>query len=291
MDTSRYGIRLLQAADIDSALELMAQANPGYDAESLAANRRLLELKTAQSGSRPADDGVREMARHLAKLSDGVLTEDAVYQKLSEKAAAGGDLLGEAVLMMVAEETATGQVVGLVNAGPPGKWALHALTQLPAPMVQQMRERVLEISDIAVSPSVRRQGIGEALLNALLNLDSTEESRRWRVALWFFHEGSGFGDFHRRMAPEWPIDRPITFLDSERHAAPFRRMTGDLRAIVAPLHPDLKLVKDPTGMPAIAGVFDQPWPDAGGAPVPAPRNKPSKSDRKREKKARGRARG
>ncbi|MEW1657915.1 GNAT family N-acetyltransferase [Streptomyces sp. NPDC093707] len=291
MDASRYRIRLLQASDIDAALDLMAQANPSYDTQSLAANRRLLEIATAPAGTRPTEESLREMSRELVKLSGGALTADEVYRRLSEKAAAGEDLVAGALLTLVAEEIATGQVVGLVNAGPPAKWAHHALTQLPAPMVQQMRERVVEISEIAVSPGARRQGIGQELMNTLLNLDS-QAAQSWRVAMWFFHENNGFGDFHRAMAPEWPVGRPIAFLDSARQVANFRELTGDLRACVAPLHQDLKLVVDATtGIPAIEGVFDQLWPETHAAPLPTPHSKPSKSERKREKKARGRARG
>ncbi|MFB6668495.1 GNAT family N-acetyltransferase [Streptomyces parvus] len=289
MDASRYRIRLLQAPDIDEALTLMAQANPVYDAQGLAANRRLLEMRTAPAGTRPTEEGLREMSRELAKLAGGALTANEVYRRLSQKAAAGEDMMMGALVTLVAEETATGQVVGLVNAGPPGKWAHHALSQLPAPMVQQMRERVVEISDIAVSPGARRQGIGEELMNTLLNLDS-QVARGWRVAMWFFHENSGFGNFHRAMAPEWPAGRPIAFFDSAQQLEPFRELTGDLRACVTPLHQDLKLVKDLRGTPAIRGVFDQPWPEVDAARPAASRSK-SKSDRKREKKARGRARG
>ncbi|MFD8335613.1 GNAT family N-acetyltransferase [Streptomyces solisilvae] len=291
MDASRYRIRLLQAPDIDAALELMAQANPYQDAQGLAANRRVLEMATAPAGTRPAEESLREMSRELARLVGGALTADEVYRKLSEDAAAGGDLMMGALLTLVAEEIATGQVVGLVNAGPPAKWAHYARTQLPAPMAQQMLERVVEISDIAVSPSARRQGVGGELLNAVLNHDS-ERARGWRVAMWFFHENNGFGDFHRAMAPEWPVGRPIAFLDSARQAANFRELTGDLRACVAPLHQDIKIVTDPTaGIPAVKGVFDQPWPQVGAAHLPVRRTKLSKGERKRGKKARGRARG
>jgi ribosomal protein S18 acetylase RimI-like enzyme len=289
MDASRYRIRPLQAPDIDAALELMTQANPGYDAQALAANRRLLEMATSETGTQPSEESLREMSEELAKLSGGALTAGEVYRRLSEKAAAGEDLVAGNLLSLVAEEIATGQVVGLVNAGPPAKWAYHALTQLPAPMVQQMRERVVEISDIAVSPGARRQGIGQELMNSLLNLDSPR-ARGWRVAMWFFHEGKGFGDFHRAMAPEWPSGRPIAFLDSARQAAPFRELTGDLRACVAPLHKDLRIAVDPSGACAIEGVFDQPWPGAV-ATRSTPRSKPSKAERKQAKKARGRARG
>lgn len=290
MDTSRYRIRPLQTLDIDAALELMTQNNPSYDTpQSLAANRRFLEMATVPAGTQPTDESLREMSRELAKLAGDVLTEDEVYRTLSEKAAAGEDLRAGA-LTLVAEETATGQVVGVVNAGPPAKWAHHALTQLPDTMVQQMRERVVEISDIAVSARVQRQGIGAELMNSVLNLDS-KEGRGWRVAMWFFHESRGFGDFHRAMAPQWPVDRPIAFLDTRRQVANFRELTGDLRACVAPLHKDLELVMDPRGTPAIRGVFDEPWPEMNDAPVFVPRGKPSKADRKRGKKARGRARG
>ncbi|MFD3889975.1 GNAT family N-acetyltransferase [Streptomyces microflavus] len=289
MDASRYRIRLLQAPDVDEALELMSQANPVYDAQGLAANRRLLEMATAPAGTRPTEEGLREMSRELAKLAGGALAADEVYRRLSKKAAAGEDMMMGALVTLVAEEITTGQVVGLVNAGPPGRWAQHALSQLPAPMVQQMRERVVEISDIAVSPSARRQGVGAELMNTLLNLDS-QVARGWRVAMWFFHENSGSGDFHRAMAPEWPAGRPIAFLDSAQQLAPFRELTGDLRACVAPMHQDLKLIVDRRGTPAIRGVFDQSWPETDAARLPASRSK-SKSDRKREKKARGRARG
>ncbi|MFJ6889862.1 GNAT family N-acetyltransferase [Streptomyces californicus] len=290
MDASRYRIRLLQAPDIDGVLELMAQANPSYDVQGLAAHRRLLEMAAAPAGTRPSEESLREMSRELAKIAGGAVTADEVYRRLSEKAAAGEDMVMGTLLTLVAEESATGRVVGMVNAGPPGKWAHHAVAQLPAPMAQQMRERVVEISDIAVSPSARRQGIGAELMSTLLNLDS-QAARGWRVAMWFFHENSGFGDFHRAMAPEWPVGRPIAFFDSARQVAPFRELAGDLRACVAPLHQDLKLVMDPTGIPAIGGVFDQPWPQTDTARLPAARSKPSKSDRKREKKMRGRARG
>lgn len=291
MDVSLYRIRFLQSPDIDAALELMAQANSEYDAQGLAANRHLLEMATASAGTPPSEESLRTMSRELEKLSGGALTADEVYRKLSGKAAAGEDLLDGGLLTLVAEETATGQVVGLINAGPPAKWAYHALTQLPAPMVEQMRERVVEISDIAVSPGARRQGIGQELMNSLLNLDS-RRARNWRVAMWFFHEKKGFGDFHRAMAPEWPVDQPIAFLDSNRQVAPFRKLSGDLRACVAPLHPDLKLVMDPSGMAAIEGVFDQPWPPTSlSRAIPLRTGKPSKVERKRDKKERGRARG
>lgn len=287
MDTSRYRIRPLQAADIDTVLELMAQANPAYDAPSLVAHRKLLELATAPDGTRPSEDALRVMAQELASEA---LDQESVYRRLSERAAAGGNLMAGALVTLVAEETATGEVVGMVNAGPPGKWSHHAITQLPAPMVHQLRERVVEISDIAVAPAARRQGIGAELLNAVLNSDS-ETARGWRLALWFFHEGMGMGAFHRAMAPEWPTGQPLAFLDSARKVAQFRTLTGDLRACVAPLHPDLRLVQDPSGMAAIEGVFDQPWPQTALSSPTAPRSKPSKADRKRDKKTRGRARG
>lgn len=287
MDASRYRIRSLQAADIETVLGLMAQANPAYDARSLVAHRHLLQLAAAPAGAGLAEDGLRVMAQELA--SDA-LDEDAVYRLLSEKAAAAGDLMAGALLTLVAEETATSEVVGMVNAGPPGKWSHHAITQLPAPMVHQLRTRVVEVSDIAVAPASRRQGIGAELLNAVLNADS-ETARGWRLAIWFFHEGMGEGGFHRAMAPEWPAGQPIAFLDSDRHVAPFRKLSGDLRACVAPLHPDLKLIKDPRGMAAIEGVFDQSWPQATLSRDVALRSKPSKAERKRDKKMRGRARG
>ncbi|MER7761514.1 GNAT family N-acetyltransferase [Streptomyces sp. NPDC097619] len=287
MTSSRYSIRGLRAPDIDTALTLMSLANPDYDEQELEATRHLLEMATASAGSGPTEEGLRSMSRELANLSGGVLTADDAYRKLRERTADGENPLSDAMVTLVAEETATGQVVGLVNAGPPGKWSHHAVTRLPAPMVHQMRDRVVEISDIAVLPGARRQGLGGQLIDALLNLDS-ERARGWRMAVWFFHENRGFGDWHRSLCPEWPVGRPITFLDSERQPASFRELNGDLRACVAPLHPDLKLVMDPTGVPAIDGVFDQPWPQLGPA---LPRTKPSKADRKREKRQRGRARG
>jgi ribosomal protein S18 acetylase RimI-like enzyme len=287
MDASLYRIRPLQAADIDTALELMAQANPAYDQRSLLANRHLLVLATSPAGTRPSEDSLRVMAQELASTA---LDAEAVYRMLSEKAAAGLNVMAGELLPLVAEETATGRVVGVVSAGPPGKWAHHALTQLPAPMVHQMRERVVEISDIAIAPAWRRQGIGSDLMNAVLNSNSAT-ARQWRLALWFFHEGTGMGGFHRRMAPEWPAEQPIAFLDSEGQVAHFRKLAGDLRACVAPLHPDLKLVRDPRGTAAIQGVFDQPWPQATESGAVAPRSKLSKAERKREKRTRGRARG
>ncbi|MER6256833.1 GNAT family N-acetyltransferase [Streptomyces sp. NPDC001584] len=287
MDASLYRIRPLQAADIETVLELMAQANPAYDAQSLVAHRLLLQLATAPDRGGPSEDSLRVMAEELA--SDG-LDADAVYRMLSERAAVtGGDLTAGTLLTLVAEETATGAVVGMVNAGPPGKWVHHALSQLPAPMVHQMRERVVEILDIAVSAAARRRGIGSELLSAVLNGDS-DAARGWRLAIWFFHEGSGMGDFHRRMAPEWPINQPIAFLDSAQGVEPFRNLSGDLRACVAPLHPDLQLVMDPKGRAAIRGIFDQPWPTASSR-ASAERSKPSKAERKAGKKSRGRARG
>jgi GNAT superfamily N-acetyltransferase len=269
----------------------MVQANPAYDARSLVAHRHMLELATAPDGTGPSMESLLVMAQELA--SDA-LDADSVYRLLHEKAIAGGNLLEGAVSALVAEETATGQVVGMVNAGPPGKWTHHAITQLSAPMVHQLRKRVVEISDIAVAPASRRQGIGSELLSVVLNSDSAT-ARKWRLAPWFFHEGTGMGGFHRMMAPEWPAGQPIAFLDSEGQVAPFRKMSGDLRACVAPLHPDLKLAQDPNGVAAIMGVFDQPWPQTSLSQAVVPRGKPgsktSKAERKRAKKTRGRARG
>jgi hypothetical protein len=95
--------------------------------------------------------------------------------------------------------------------------------------------------------------------------------------MWFVHEGAGMGAFHRAMAPEWPAGKPIAFLDSERTVAVFRELSGDLRACVGPLHPDLKLVMDPRGTAAIQGVFEQPWPLTVSPRVVAPRGKPTKN--------------
>ncbi|WP_461296393.1 GNAT family N-acetyltransferase [Streptomyces harbinensis] len=288
MDASRYRIRPLQATDIDAALELMGQANPDYDPQSLAGTRPLLEMTAAPTGSRTTSKGLREMSRELAKLADGALTEEEIHRRLRDRVATGEGLPTVALHSLVAEEIATGEVVGLVNAGPPGKWVHHVFAKLPAPMVRQMRERVVEILEIAVSPRARRRGIGRALMEGLLNLDS-EAARNWRVAIWFFHADNGFGAFHRTVAPQWPAGHPIAFGDSRRVGAGLRELTGDLRACVAPLHPGIELVKDTsTGVPVIMGVFDHSWPETPPTRRPAP---PSKSERKRAKKARGRARG
>ncbi|MFK0259125.1 GNAT family N-acetyltransferase [Streptomyces sp. NPDC090445] len=163
------------------------------------------------------------------ELASDAFDEESVYRRLSERAIAGGNLMAGALLTLVAEETSTGEVVGMVNAGPPGKWSHHAITQLPAPMVHQLHERVVEVSDIAALPASRRQGIGAGLLNAALNSDS-ETAQAWRLALCFFHQGMGMGAFHRAMASEWPTGQPIAFLDSARNVALFRTLTGDLRA-------------------------------------------------------------
>ncbi|MFD4933366.1 GNAT family N-acetyltransferase [Streptomyces virginiae] len=290
MDASRYRIRPLQADDIDTAVDLMAQANPRYDKQGLAASRYLLEMVTS-AGTQPTPESMRAMSHELAKLSAGALTADEVHHKLSDSLAAGENPAEGALLALVAEEVATGQVIGLVTAGPPGRWTHQAITQLPPATAKQIREHIVEIMEIAVSPSARRQGIGQELLSTLLN-HGGNQAQAWRVGIGFFHENSGFGQFHRAMAPEWPAGHPITFLDSAGQAAPFRELDGDLRACVVPLHQNVRLVMDPTGTPAIDGVFDQPWPPAPGhIPRPAPRSQLSKSDRKREKKARGRARG
>ncbi|MFD4320450.1 GNAT family N-acetyltransferase [Streptomyces sp. NPDC058548] len=287
MDPSLYRIRPIQAVDIDAAVELTAQANPFMDAQALSANRHLLELAT---GEAPTEEALRTMAQELAQLSGGLVPRHEIYRQLKQRVEAGEDVTGGAMVTLVAEETATGQVVGLVSAGPPGKWSHRALTELPPPMNHHLRDRIAEISDIAVASSARRQGVGTGLLSALLN-STDERAKSWRVALWFFHEDLGFGDFHRSMAPEWPVGKPLAFVDSSRRVAPFRELTGDLRACVAPLHPDLKLIMDPSGVPAIGGVFDHAWPGAQVPPPPRGTPKPSKRDRKADKKARGRARG
>lgn len=105
--------------------------------------------------------------------------------------------------------------------------------------------------------------------------------------MWFFTERSGSGAFHRQMAPEWPVGKPIAFTDARLRPAVFREMSGDLRACVAPLDESVELVVDPgSGTPAITGLVDGLWPFPE---VPA--QKRTKADLKREKKARGRARG
>ncbi|MFJ5143009.1 GNAT family N-acetyltransferase [Streptomyces sp. NPDC088707] len=289
MDTSRYRIRPLRAADIDAALELMAQADPGRSTESEAAHRYLLELMTAPAGAEPGEEGLRAMAKELDQLTDTDLPEDEIRRRLHEKLTSGPNMMS-ALVALVAEETTTGEIVGLISAGPPGKWSRRALAEMPAPMGIQMCEQIVEISHIAVAPGARRQRIASGLLNGLLNSDS-EVAKGWRLAMWFFHEDRGFGDFHRAMAPEWPVGKHIAFLDSERQASAFREMTGDLRACVAPLHPDVELIMSPTGVPVIGGLFKQPWPWAQSLPAPRSAPKPSKADRKADKKARGRARG
>ncbi|GAB2717574.1 GNAT family N-acetyltransferase [Kitasatospora kifunensis] len=291
MDASLYRIRALQAADVEAALELMQLANPAYDAQSLRAHRHLLELSCAPAGSGVTDEALRVLAEEMAENAAGVPVDaDTVLRQLREKQATGA-LVETGLISVVAEERATGTVVGLVNAGVPGRWTHQAATQLPEPMVRQLRERVVEVSDIAVAPSARRRGIGQELLAAVLNAD-TERAQQWRVAMWFFHEGAGAGGFHRAMAPEWPVGQPIAFLDSGREYAPFREMTGDLRACVAPLHPNLTLIMDPTGRPAIKGVFDQPWPESTSSGRKAGTSTAAlKRDKKKDKKMRGRARG
>ncbi|MET9399309.1 GNAT family N-acetyltransferase [Kitasatospora sp. NPDC002965] len=287
MDASLYRIRPLQADDIDTALELMQQANPGYDAQSLVAHRHLLEMATAPAGTGPTEEALRAMAAEFASGASGVpMSADAAYELL-RKGNAATRATANVLVTLVAEEKSSGTVVGLVNAGATGGWSHRAITQLPEPMVRQLRERVVEISDIAVASDHRRRGIGAELLNTLLNADN-DRARQWRVAIWFWHEGTGMGGFHQRMAPQWPIDRPIAFLDSGRGYVPFRVMAGDLRACIAPMHPDTQLTIDPTGQAAIKGIFDQPWP--GSVPGARSATKPSKSNRKRDKKARGRAR-
>ncbi|MFF0754355.1 hypothetical protein [Streptomyces sp. NPDC004267] len=289
MDTSRYLIRPLQATDIDAALELMAQADPDQSADAAAAHRYLLELMTAPAGAEPDEEGLRTMAKELGRLVDNYLPEDEIRRRLHDRLTSGPNTMG-ALVAMVAEETATEKIVGLVSAGPPGKWTRKALAEMPALMGMRMVEQIVEISHIAVAPGARRQRIASGLLNGLLNADS-ETAKGWKLAMWFFHENRGFGDFHRAMAPEWPVGKPIAFIDSARSVAAFREMPGDLRACIAPLHPDVQLVIDSRGVPAIGGIFTEPWPWTTSLPTPRSAPKLSKSERKAGKRARGRARG
>ncbi|MFD7828472.1 GNAT family N-acetyltransferase [Kitasatospora sp. NPDC059803] len=290
MDASLYRIRPLRAADIDAALELMRMANPAYATQDLRASRHLLEVACAPPGSGLPDDALRVMAEEMARSAAGISVDADTVHAMLKKRNASGDLVANGLISKVAEELSTGSVVGVANAGAPGKWAHYAFTQLPELMGRQLRERVVEVSDIAVVPAVRRRGIGQELMNAVLETDS-ERAQQWRVAIWFFPETAG--GFHRAMAPEWPAGQPIAFLDSVGGYAAFRNMTGDFRACVAPLHPTVGLVVDPdTGRTAIEGVFDQPWsPAATGGHGAGPSTRGSKADRKREKKLRGRARG
>ncbi|MER8103259.1 GNAT family N-acetyltransferase [Kitasatospora sp. NPDC094016] len=292
MDASLYRIRPLHAADIDAVLELMRMANPAYATQDLRANRHLLEIACAPPGTGLPDDALRVMAEEMARSAAGVSVDADTVHAMLRKGNASGDLVANGLISTVAEELAAGSVVGVVNAGAPGKWSHYAFTQLPESMGRQLRERVVEVSDIAVAPAARRRGIGQELMNAVLETDS-ERAQRWRVAIWFFPEGETAGGFHRAMAPEWPAGQPIAFLDSAGGYAEFRNMTRDLRACVAPLHPGVGLVVDPvTGRAAIKGVFDQPWPWAAtGGHGAGPSTRGSKADRKREKKLRGRARG
>ncbi|MFI1312421.1 GNAT family N-acetyltransferase [Streptomyces albidoflavus] len=300
MDEALFRVRPLRAADIDAAVALAALANPAHDARSLAGTRQWFELSVADIRDASArDEALRATAAVLAESNQEVLLR--AWRAHPENDAVSA---AKRLITYVAEEVATGRVVGMISVGPPAKWAHHAMANLPPHLVDQLRDRVAEVLEIAVHPSVRRQGIGRALMQAALNPRSARASR-WRVAIWFFHEGEEAGGFHRSLAEQWPVGQAIEFMDSAGRAEPFRVLEGDLRACVAPLNNSVRLNRDLTGRVAIEGVFDSSWPAAltgpGAAygPVPVQRaaqgrrsaQKPSKADRKREKKARGRARG
>ncbi|MGW5820347.1 GNAT family N-acetyltransferase [Streptomyces noursei] len=196
----------------------------------------------------------------------------------------------EHAVILVAEEVATRIVVGVVTAGPAGKWAVELRAGLRPEALEQFNRRVGEIYEVAVHPDHRRRGIGCELMNEVCG---SSVGRRWWLGLWFFHDqDAGAAAFHGRMAPLWPQGNPLMVLEPGGSGVIIRYLNNGMRAVFAPFRSGVEVVQDLRGVQAIAGLFT-------GVPWTAPRQRrgaahgarSAKALRKQEKKARGRARG
>lgn len=150
MEQTPYRTRPLAPGDVETVLQLMQMANEEYTPKNLDVHRNLLEL-TAAPDDALSDAAMREMASQLAAMSGH--DEQVVYARMRELQESGSGAMAQAMVTRVAVEEGSGEVVGVVNAGPPGKWAHAGLTQLPPDLLEQMRERIVEISDIAAAVS------------------------------------------------------------------------------------------------------------------------------------------
>ncbi|MGW1736166.1 N-acetyltransferase family protein [Streptomyces sp. NPDC001999] len=218
----------------------------------------------------------------------------ALTRRMIEMLAAGDPVLSEDGIVLVAEESETGRIVGAATAGPPGIWSHQALEHLPRQPAQQLRTQLGEVYEIGIDPGFRRLGLGARLMDGLLE---HRVARRWRLVLWFFHgDDARAVAFNEALAPSLETGTTLNFLGPDgREVWALRELKEGLRACLGPLHRDVRLVVGTNGVRAVKGFFTgRPWELRDGrlVEVPAPRSaKTTKAELKQAKKARGRARG
>lgn len=195
---------------------------------------------------------------------------------------------GTGTAILVAEDTATGALVGAATVNPAGDdWVHRILEPVPAGPAKVFPHRVAEIVDIVVVPEHRRHGIATELMN-----EAVEHAIRFGfwVALWFFPKDAPDAvGFHETLTPFiTKPDQDLYFAEPGNDFGVGRpTSTQPVRAAAAPLNHSVQIGWDETtGSLAIglwpdfpawnpepykgAGCTEKTGPTRGTRPAPAP---------------------